>query len=275
MNIISRSDWGARPPKSVKQIAVPTRELWLHHTAGSGHTGAAAVRAIQRFHMDTRGWSDIAYSFLVDATGAVYEGRGPAVAGAHTRDRNSISHGLCAMGDYQQEQPTERLVASIAQLVRHGHERGWWPDRLTGGHRDVGQTACPGQYLYSRIPEINRWTVDRDAASKEKHMKRGDSGQRVLALQARLTWWRDEQLAWDGQYGPSTEAAVKRFQQQQGITEDGVWTDTEWALLVVNAISNGHISGGTGATHTHDFAAKNHYHDFQTTTKGATGKARP
>lgn len=167
MNIVTRQEWGARHPKSVRQIVVPTPELWLHHTA-TGQHGAAGVRAIQRFHMDTRGWQDIAYSYLVDADGTVYEGRGPAVAGAHTHGHNSTSHAICAMGDYQQEHPTERLVRSVARLVRYGHDRGWWPATLTGGHRDVGTTACPGQHLYARIDGINRLAAAEPPAPEEE-----------------------------------------------------------------------------------------------------------
>lgn len=104
------------------------------------------------------------------------------------------------------------------------------------------------------------WGV-RDLASKEKHMRRGDSGGRVLALQARLNWWRGEQLTQDGDYGPSTEEAVKRFQNHQGVTEDGVWTETEWALLVINATANGHVikpsaGGAEVPKHSHKFAVE-------------------
>lgn len=38
-----------------------------------------------------------------------------------------------------------------------GKRRGWWKTaRLSGGHRDVKATACPGRYAYAAIPEINR-----------------------------------------------------------------------------------------------------------------------
>lgn len=259
VDIVTRQQWGARRPTSVKQIAVPTRELWLHHTAGAGN-GASGVRATQRYHMDTKGWSDIAYSYLVDADGTVYEGRGPAVAGAHTRNHNSISHAICAIGDYQQEQPTERLVHSIARLVRHGHERGWWPATLTGGHRDVGSTACPGQHLYSRIGEINRM-ASSEQARKEDEMRQGDSGKDVLALQARLNAWRSENLVEDGDYGPNTVAAVKRWQAKAGIEQHGRFGIAALMLLLDNAHRNGHLGGPeTSGPHDHPFAPETHKH---------------
>ncbi|MBW3665834.1 MAG: peptidoglycan-binding protein [Actinobacteria bacterium] len=78
-------------------------------------------------------------------------------------------------------------------------------------------------------------------------------------------------------YGPSIEAAVKRFQEHQGVTIDGVWTETEWALLVINATANGRIikptSGGQVSEvpeHDHNYASALHSQDFQ-----ASSRARP
>lgn len=155
INIIPRHEWNAREPRSVKHISTPTPHLFLHHTADNNH-GHSGIRAIQDFHMDGRGWSDIAYSFLVDKFGNIFEGRGAGRAGAHTRGYNSTSHAICAVGNYQNDSPTQALLNSITSLVRYGHEQGWWPEGITGGHRDVGSTSCPGQYLYSHINSINR-----------------------------------------------------------------------------------------------------------------------
>lgn len=159
VEIISRSGWSAVAPRSRSRIRTPSPELWLHHTAGN-HSGAVGMRSIQQFHMTPkpsgRGWSDIAYSFVIDPdTLRIYEGRGAGVLGAHTFGRNSISHAICVMGNFDRERPPAGLVARVAELVAHGHDRGWWPERLTGGHRDVSPTSCPGDELYALIGEIN------------------------------------------------------------------------------------------------------------------------
>ena len=83
MNIISRQEWGARPPKAVT-LEPAVVELFLHHSVGEGTTdadhdgdmGDDYMRAMQNFHMDGRGWSDIAYNFIGCPHGVVYEGRG-------------------------------------------------------------------------------------------------------------------------------------------------------------------------------------------------------
>jgi len=157
MEIVSRREWGAKPPaKTPYAIATPTPELWLHHTAGS-ELGAAGMRTIQAFHMGPqRRWSDIAYSLVVDPVELViYEGRGIGIAGGHTKGHNTISHAICVMGNFETRTASPALLRLLADLIRHGREQQWWRD-LSGGHRQASgaSTACPGRHLQAAIPEI-------------------------------------------------------------------------------------------------------------------------
>lgn len=155
MEIVTRAQWGARPPRRRLTMALPSRELWLHHTAGT-ERGISGMRRIQNQHMDVKGWDDIAYSVVIDpADLTVYEGRGPGVIGGHTFGHNSISHAICVMGDYDVLRPSDLLIAKIAEVVKHGNSQGWWPAALSGGHRDVRATQCPGNHLYPQIARIN------------------------------------------------------------------------------------------------------------------------
>lgn len=155
VGIIPRHDWGARPPRSIRRIPTPSRDLWLHHTAGN-EAGIKGMQQIQNFHMDTKGWSDIAYSFVIDPdTLLIYEGRGAGIAGGHTAGHNTTSHAICVMGNFDKESARPELLRTIADLIRYGREHGWWGD-LTGGHRDASgaSTACPGRQLQSHLTEI-------------------------------------------------------------------------------------------------------------------------
>ncbi len=174
--IITRAEWGARQAKTTpRTIATPTPELWLHHAAGAVLPGDDTVsdqdlnriRAIQKYHMDTRGWNDIAYSFLSDPDGNIFEGRGPGISGAHTKGHNSISHGICVMGNYNTQPVDSDLIPRLADFVRFGHGQGWWPNQLTGGHKDVGSTSCPGHNLYPLISEINRQTLEDEMTPEQ------------------------------------------------------------------------------------------------------------
>lgn len=177
MKIISRQEWGAQPPKSRQYIDTPTPRLWLHHTAGALDAGGNGVwwddvRGIQDFHMRPvseggRGWSDIAYSFLVGG-GQVFEGRGVGIAGGHTKGDNTESHAICLIGDYSWMTPKQDDLQAIAWLMGHGKTQGWWGD-LTGPHRDApgASTACCGVNLIACIPDLRRMTTPPPPPSEE------------------------------------------------------------------------------------------------------------
>lgn len=213
MNIVARSKWGARPPRGRSHLTMPTRGLWLHHLATDSWHGPAGVRACQNFHMDTRKWADIAYSFLVDTDGTVYGGRGAGVVGAHTQGHNSTSHAICAMGNFDRTDPPTPMLNAIARLVAYGHDSGWWPPELTGGHRDAGETACPGSKLYRRIGDINRSATG--AAQEDE-----DMSEVVEGIQRALTSAGGDPGPVDGVWGPRTEGALATALQHAAVSEE-------------------------------------------------------
>lgn len=154
MDLVRRSAWGAAPPRGKPiQIATPVKTLYLHHSAGPDG-GAEVVKGIQRFHQDTRGWADIAYTWLYSPRDRVfYEGRGPGIAGAHTRGHNRESHAVCVLGNYEVTKPPAHVIDDLADWARwHG---GTWGPPCYVGHRDVGATLCPGKHLYALVRDIN------------------------------------------------------------------------------------------------------------------------
>ncbi len=90
-----------------------------------------------------KGWSDIAYSWLVDDTGNIFEGRGWGVVGAHTKGHNDRSHAICYLG--REQPPSPAALQAINMLVEEHHDL-YGPGAVRG-HNEVGRTACPGPHL--------------------------------------------------------------------------------------------------------------------------------
>lgn len=159
MDLVRRADWGARPPKGrPKDIATPVRWLFLHHSAGADQA-EASVRSIQSFHMDTRGWQDIGYTWLYSPSRRTfYEGRGPAVRGAHTRGYNHQSHAVCVLGNYETDEVPEDVIGDLA-VWAEWHGATWGPGQYTP-HGRMGATKCPGANLLERLDEINDTAAD-------------------------------------------------------------------------------------------------------------------
>ncbi|WP_372365282.1 N-acetylmuramoyl-L-alanine amidase [Candidatus Uabimicrobium sp. HlEnr_7] len=161
-SVISRRDWGARPAKKGYSYHSP-RRLTIHHTyrpLASSFKGASTIRSIQNYHMDSNGWSDIGYHFLIGTYSSgktvVYQGRPENVLGAHTGGANTNNVGVNLIGDYDLEKVNPNGYKAMINVL------AWLCDRYNVnpneiyGHKDFSNTACPGQGLYSRIPQIKR-----------------------------------------------------------------------------------------------------------------------
>jgi hypothetical protein len=146
VDIISRAEWGARAPRSRTTTTWSQRtEFVVHYSEGPT---TETPRQIQDFHMDTRGWSDIGYNFLVDVRGRIYEGRGWLVVGAHATGHNTSGIGACMIG--RNGDATDEAKRAIRWLYDEANRRSG-RTLLKRGHRDVTATDCPGDQLYAWV----------------------------------------------------------------------------------------------------------------------------
>lgn len=163
MTFVSRKEWGAKPPKDqpTKINLGQARGMAVHYEAvdraGVKHERCDdIVRAIQRFHQETRGWDDIAYSFLVCRHGFVYEGRGWGVrtAANGTNDGNAAFHAVCFMDDDQPgtQDATPEALCALALVIRECRQKGWGAE--VKPHSAFKSTTCPGN-------ELKTWIRDR------------------------------------------------------------------------------------------------------------------
>ncbi|WP_182111775.1 MULTISPECIES: N-acetylmuramoyl-L-alanine amidase [unclassified Actinotalea] len=185
--VISRAEWGARAQVCSPDTASQLVGVVVHHTAGSNAYSSVdqakqQIRNDQRYHIESRGWCDIGYNFIVDKWGNIYEGRANSltqpVIGVHAGGFNTGTVGISMLGDYSQVNPGAAVQESIAQLAAwrlrqyHRDPNGTMSFRTLGGenskypagatvtlpvvfaHRDVGNTACPGNAGYATLPNI-------------------------------------------------------------------------------------------------------------------------
>lgn len=159
MNIVSRSEWGARRPAGTGALRLPVTEVWLHHSVTAQPKSRTAEYQAMRVLEDigqSRFGAGVSYTFAVMPSGQVYKGTGAGRVGTHTGGRNSTSHGIVLVGNYEEQEPTGSMLQAVADLLLYGKAQGWWKyPQLAGGHRDLKQTACPGIKAYRQIGRIN------------------------------------------------------------------------------------------------------------------------
>lgn len=156
----SREAWGAKETLEPYEDMVPDR-ISVHHSQAdqpfSLKDAAQELRIIQDFHQRGRGWADIAYHFLIDGSGRVWQGRPEKALGAHVKDHNPGNIGVCVMGNFQKGRPTKAQMASLVALLRWVTESYAVSPGEIRGHKDQ-QTAtrCPGSRLYSQLPAVRQ-----------------------------------------------------------------------------------------------------------------------
>ncbi len=165
MGIVTRESWGARATRCTSPNSSKAR-FAIHHTVTGSSDPARQVRGIQRFHMDSRGWCDVGYHFLIGSDGKVYEGRPLHLLGAHVGGHNTGNIGISFVGCFHTSgcgglgstTPSSAAVRVAGRLA--GTLRRLYGIRISTstlkGHRDhSGQsTSCPGNNLHSRLGTI-------------------------------------------------------------------------------------------------------------------------
>jgi N-acetylmuramoyl-L-alanine amidase len=204
--IVPRSAWGASqcPPRRSPTYS-EVKAAFVHHTVSlndySPEEAPSIVLAICRYHRNSNGWDDVGYNFLVDRYGRIYEGRAGgidrAVMGAQAQGFNAQSTGISVIGNHQPTRsnpaapPTEQTIDAVSRLIKwklplHGQpttgsvqltSAGGGSNRFAPGtvvtlqrivgHRDGNHTACPGDLLYNRLPDIRARVGDAQTSAPQ------------------------------------------------------------------------------------------------------------
>jgi len=217
--VISRAQWGADESLRCQD---PVYDDFLggavvHHTAGSNdyskEESADIIRGIYAYHAQTLGWCDIGYHVLVDKYGQIFEGRAGGldkpVQGAHTGGFNENTVGIAMMGDYTSADPTQEEIDSVGRFLgwrlnkagldpkgtttmySEGTEYTSYPQGaavqvpIVSAHRDLGNTADPGERGYARMDEIRNiaaaYAASNDAPSPTPAQSNPQPGQHAGA----------------------------------------------------------------------------------------------
>ncbi len=179
--IYTREQWGANERLRDGRPSYGSISAgFVHHTVNANDYSRddvpGIIRSIYAYHTQSRGWSDIGYNFVVDKFGRIWEGRYGGVArpviGAHTLGYNEDSFAMSAIGNYETAHPSAAMLKAYGALFA-------WKLGLAGidptdrsqnvngdtfqainGHRDAGSTACPGRYLYAKLPAIRTYAEE-------------------------------------------------------------------------------------------------------------------
>ena len=128
-------------------------ERIILHCSATKDSGTVSWGSIRKYHIEVKHSLAIGYHFGIENINGQLEilmGRMPNEVGAHCKDHNVGSIGICVVGDYDTDHLTLEHEATIAKLLRWLMAAYRIPIDEIYGHRDFNkEKSCPGEYLYS------------------------------------------------------------------------------------------------------------------------------
>ncbi|MFE9851180.1 peptidoglycan recognition protein [Streptomyces sp. NPDC005576] len=190
--IVSRAGWGADEKLNgeAPEYTTSVKAVFVHHTAQTNDydcaDSPAIMRSLHAFHVQSNGWKDLGYNFIVDKCGTIFEGRkggvDQPVFGAHTYGFNRETAGVAVIGSYTDSKASTAATTAVARIAswKLGQYQGNPAGTTTltagatqqsgtgisytagktytfnqiSGHRDGFNTECPGTALYGQLGAI-------------------------------------------------------------------------------------------------------------------------
>ncbi len=203
--IVTRAQWGANEKwrNDVPVFDATVEKLVVHHTVTpNGPRDVAAVIRNMYWYHTSRGYIDLAYNFVIDENGSIYEGRWAQnyasggvhstedvqrrqVRSAHALYFNERTIGIALLGTFNSVSPPPQMLRSLVDLMAWKCSR--WRINPVGssaytntqlqrvvmpnivGHRDVTQTLCPGDATRALLPSLRVRVQDRLAQSQRAY----------------------------------------------------------------------------------------------------------
>jgi hypothetical protein len=160
--VIPRSRWAkGGPDLGDINPMLPVRSITIHHEgwepflATDPDETAYRIERVRVGHRNAKGggYADIGYHFIIDREGRVWEGRSLRYQGAHVKNRNEGNIGVMCLGNFEEQNPTERQLAGLTRQVKALMTKYRVPTRRVYTHREWpnAQTLCPGRSLQAWI----------------------------------------------------------------------------------------------------------------------------
>lgn len=117
------------------------------HCSASPEGQNVTIDGIRKLHKQRYGWRDIGYHYVIHLDGSIHKGRDESVIGAHVKNQNANSIGICYIGgmnasntapkDTRTPAQKEALLKLLKDLKRR------YPNATIHGHREFANKACP------------------------------------------------------------------------------------------------------------------------------------
>jgi len=187
LDVIPQPSWGGvSSTESCRDNQIS--KISIHHSAT--HTTdnrkvPKQIRGYQKYHQ-SKGWIDIAYHFIIDLEGNIYQGRATNCIGDTFTSYDPTGHVLIMIdGNFEKQLPTEASWESLLEMVAWAKDKYSVENSGIYIHRDLAATVCPGELLarkietelFSELPEnLAELVIVEQSVGKDKvrNIEQGD-----------------------------------------------------------------------------------------------------
>jgi N-acetylmuramoyl-L-alanine amidase len=125
-----------------------------------------SLETIKDWHVNGRGWSNVGYHYIIYLDGTIKKGRADNIPGAHCKDFNRKSLGICYVGGVEEDGKTPkdtrttRQIDSLESLLLT--LKAIHTDSTVHGHRDFSNKACPSFDATEEYSYISEMQYEKD-----------------------------------------------------------------------------------------------------------------
>lgn len=119
-------------------------DITIHHSAG---TDTETIADMANWHVNGRGWPGIAYHFVIDKKGQIYQTNPIEKYTYHNGFNNRGAIGICVQGNFENTYPSGAQIYALYWLIRYLKQK--YPSiKYLMGHKEYeGTTLCPGKNI--------------------------------------------------------------------------------------------------------------------------------
>lgn len=138
--------YSTRSRSQIKYIAI-------HHSASTSGT----VEGFANYHVNSLGWAGIGYHYVIDKQGVIHWCNNVETISYHVGNSNSVAVGICMIGDFTKEKPTDAQYKATLQLTKKLMSELNISVNNVKGHKEFpnNYTACPAIDMNKFRKDVN------------------------------------------------------------------------------------------------------------------------
>lgn len=155
--VIPRSRWTSWFPEDSDMDRIGRiRRITVHHEGNRPFTATSISECRARIVNVLNGergvgHRDIAYHYVIDPAGRVWEGRDIRWEGRHTRNNHAGNLGVVCLGNFEEQAIPPAQLASLERFLRDLQKKHKIGRKQIFTHQELSPTLCPGKDLQRKM----------------------------------------------------------------------------------------------------------------------------